>query len=67
MLCLALSVLVEDKNIMILKQLMLHGKVWKAFCLEAVLHKQFFPLPSLVPSPFLCQGRPNTQILTLDP
>lgn len=46
MLCLALSGLVEDKNIIIKKQLMLHGKVWKAFCLEAVLHKQLFsPTP----------------------
>lgn len=43
MLCLALSGLVEDKNITIKKQLMLHGEVWKAFCLEAVLHKQLFP------------------------
>lgn len=44
MLCLALSGLVEDKNIVIKKQLMLHGKAWKAFCLESVLHKQLFSL-----------------------
>ena len=49
MLCLALSGLVEDKNIIIKNQLIPHGKVWKAFCLEAVLHKQLFP-QSLVPS-----------------
>lgn len=43
MLCLVLTGLVINKNIIIEKQLMLHRKVWKEFCLEVDLHKQFFP------------------------